>query len=112
MFFTNEPLENLDEASSENEGLMHSGQSQCYLGDKGLVSSASATVSTQELEAQGRESLLSISTNSKIPYFLLFLIFLATVYYYDLMIGLAFYLFSLYWLYWEGGRQRESVKKK
>ncbi|XP_021021502.1 protein phosphatase 1 regulatory subunit 3A [Mus caroli] len=112
MIFINDSLENVDEASSENEGLTHSGQSQCCLGDKGSVSSASPTVPTQELEAQGRESLLSISTNSKIPYFLLFLIFLATVYYYDLMIGLAFYLFSLYWLYWEGGRQRESVKKK
>ncbi|XP_032754775.1 protein phosphatase 1 regulatory subunit 3A isoform X1 [Rattus rattus] len=112
MISINEPLENLDEAGSENEGLMRSGQSQCYLGDKGSVSSASATVPTQELQAQGSESLLSISINSKIPYFLLFLIFLATVYYYDLMIGLAFYLFSLYWLYWEGGRQRESVKKK
>ncbi|XP_021047272.1 protein phosphatase 1 regulatory subunit 3A isoform X2 [Mus pahari] len=112
MILINEPLENLDEANSENEGLTRSGQSQCYLGDKGSVSSASTTVPTQELEAQGRESLLSISTNSKIPYFLLFLIFLATVYYYDLMIGLAVYLFSLYWLYWEGRRQRESVKKK
>ncbi|XP_028611762.1 protein phosphatase 1 regulatory subunit 3A isoform X2 [Grammomys surdaster] len=112
MILINESLENTDQASFENEGLMGSGQSQCYLGDKGSVSSASATVPTQELEAPGRESLLSISINSKIPYFLSFLIFLATVYYYDLMIGLAFYLFSLYWLYWEGGRQRESVKKK
>ncbi|XP_031237057.1 protein phosphatase 1 regulatory subunit 3A [Mastomys coucha] len=112
MSLINEPLENLNEASSENEGLMRSGQSQWYLSDKGSVSSASATVPAQELQAQGSESLLSVSTNSKIPYFLLFLIFLATVYYYDLMIGLAFYLFSLYWLYWEGGKQRESVKKK
>ncbi|XP_052028392.1 protein phosphatase 1 regulatory subunit 3A [Apodemus sylvaticus] len=112
MSLINKPLENLVEASSGNEGLIHSGESQCYLGDKESESSTSATVPVQELEAQGRESLLSISTNSKIPYFLLFLIFLATVYYYDLMIGLAFYLFSLYWLYWEGGRQRESVKKK
>nr|XP_034375504.1 protein phosphatase 1 regulatory subunit 3A isoform X2 [Arvicanthis niloticus] len=113
MILINKPLENLGQASSENEGLMGSGQSQRSLGDKGSVSSsASATVPIQELEAQGRESLFSIAINSKIPHFLLFLIFLATVYCYDLMIGLAFYLFSLYWLYWEEGKQRESVKKK
>lgn len=107
-----EPLEKLDKARSENEGSMPFGQSQCCLGDKVSVSSASATVPAEEIQAPGSESLLSTCINSKIPYFLLFLIFLATVYYYDLMIGLAFYLFSLYWLYWDGGRQRESVKKK
>ncbi|XP_051007871.1 protein phosphatase 1 regulatory subunit 3A [Acomys russatus] len=112
MILISEPLETLDKARLENEGLMHYGQPQCSVSDKGSVSSISGTLPAHEVQAQGRASLLSTCIDSKVPYFLLFLIFLAAVYYYDLMIGLAFYLFSLYWLYWEGGRQRESVKKK
>ncbi|XP_005081007.2 protein phosphatase 1 regulatory subunit 3A [Mesocricetus auratus] len=112
MILVSEPLENLEEAKPDVEGLIHFGQSQCYSDDKGSESPTSATLPPQEVQAQGRESLLSTYINSKVPFFLLFLIFLATIYYYDLMVGLAFYLFSLYWLYWEGGRQKESVKKK
>lgn len=107
-----EPLENLEEPRSDIEEVMCFGKSQSHSDDKGSESPASATLSDQKVQAQVTESLLSAYINSKIPYFLLFLIFLVTIYYYDLMIGLAFYIFSLYWLYWEGGRQRESVKKK
>ncbi|ERE88426.1 protein phosphatase 1 regulatory subunit 3A isoform X2 [Cricetulus griseus] len=112
IILVSEPLENLEEAKSDIEGLIHFEQSQRYLDDTGSESPPSATLPPQEAQAQGRESLLSTYVNSKLPYFLLFLIFLATIYYYDLMVGLAFYLFSLYWLYWEGGRHKESVKKK
>ncbi|KAL1787885.1 phosphatase 1 regulatory subunit 3A [Sigmodon hispidus] len=112
MILISEPLENLQEARSDTEELMCFGQSQCYSDKKISESPDSATLPTQEVQAQGQESLLSTYINSKIPYFILFLIFLATIYYYDLMIGLAFYLFSLSWLYWEGGKQSESVKKK
>ncbi|NXI22705.1 PPR3A phosphatase, partial [Sterrhoptilus dennistouni] len=48
----------------------------------------------------------------KIFYFFLFLLFAATLYHYDLMVCLALYLFSLYWLYHEGKRNKESVKKE
>ncbi|XP_039716704.1 protein phosphatase 1 regulatory subunit 3A [Pteropus medius] len=103
-----ETIENMD----KNEELINSGQSLCFSGDKESENSATANLSAQESQAQSSESLLLKYANSKIPYFLLFLIFLITIYQYDLMIGLAFYLFSLYWLSWEGGRQKESVKKK
>ncbi|XP_029089928.1 protein phosphatase 1 regulatory subunit 3A [Monodon monoceros] len=106
-----EAFENMDEARNEKEGLINSGQSLCSSGDKESESPDSDNLPAQESQAQ-RESLLSKYTNSKIPYFLLFLIFLVTIYQYDLMTGLAFYVFSLYWLCWEGGRQKESVKKK
>ncbi|XP_028345647.1 protein phosphatase 1 regulatory subunit 3A isoform X2 [Physeter macrocephalus] len=106
-----EAFENMEEARNEKEGLINSGQSLCSSGDKESESPASDSLPAQESQAQ-RESLLSKYTNSKIPYFLLFLIFLVTIYQYDLMTGLAFYVFSLYWLCWEGGRQKESVKKK
>ncbi|XP_023393724.1 protein phosphatase 1 regulatory subunit 3A [Pteropus vampyrus] len=103
-----ETIENMD----KNEELINSGQSLCFSGDKESENSATANLSAQESQAQSSESLLLKYANSKIPYFLLFLIFLITIYQYDLMIGLAFYLFSLYWLSWEGGRQKEPVKKK
>ncbi|KAM9076847.1 protein phosphatase 1 regulatory subunit 3A [Megaptera novaeangliae] len=106
-----EAFENMEEARNEKEGLINSGQSLCSSGDKESESPASDSLPAQESQAQ-RESLLSKYTNSKMPYFLLFLIFLVTIYQYDLMTGLAFYVFSLYWLCWEGGRQKESVKKK
>ncbi|NWU65616.1 PPR3A phosphatase, partial [Pterocles burchelli] len=48
----------------------------------------------------------------KIFYFFFFLLFAATLYHYDLIVCLALYLFSLYWLYCEGGRNKESVKKE
>ncbi|NXV02861.1 PPR3A phosphatase, partial [Cettia cetti] len=48
----------------------------------------------------------------KIFYFFLFLLFAATLYHYDLMVCLAIYLFSLYWLYHEGRRNKESIKKE
>ncbi|XP_030816624.1 LOW QUALITY PROTEIN: protein phosphatase 1 regulatory subunit 3A [Camarhynchus parvulus] len=48
----------------------------------------------------------------KIFYFFLFLLFAATLYHYDLMVCLALYLFSLYWLYREGRRNKESIKKE
>ncbi|NWX37940.1 PPR3A phosphatase, partial [Notiomystis cincta] len=48
----------------------------------------------------------------KIFYFFLFLLFGATLYHYGLMVCLALYLFSLYWLYHEGRRNKESIKKE
>ncbi|XP_040116083.1 protein phosphatase 1 regulatory subunit 3A isoform X2 [Oryx dammah] len=103
--------ENIEGVRHENEGLINSGQSLYSSGDKESDSPVSDSLPAQESQSQS-ESLLSKYINSKVPYFLLFLIFLVTIYQYDLMIGLAFYLFSLYWLSWEGGRQKESVKKK
>ncbi|KFO80432.1 Protein phosphatase 1 regulatory subunit 3A [Cuculus canorus] len=48
----------------------------------------------------------------KIFYFFFFLLFAATLYHYDLMVCLALYLFSLYWLYGEGRINKETVKKE
>ncbi|XP_072820747.1 protein phosphatase 1 regulatory subunit 3A isoform X2 [Vicugna pacos] len=107
-----EAFENVEEARHEDGGLINSGQSLFSPGDKASESSASDSLPAEESQAQSSESLLSKYINSKVPYFLLFLIFLVTIYQYDLMIGLAFYLFSLYWLSWDGGRQKESAKKK
>ncbi|XP_004418858.2 PREDICTED: protein phosphatase 1 regulatory subunit 3A [Ceratotherium simum simum] len=112
MILISEDFENMEEARHKNEGLINSRQSLSSSGDKQSEGSASTSLPAQGSQAQSNESLLSKYTNSRIPYFLLFLIFLITIYQYDLMIGLAFYLLSLYWLSWEGGRQKEFVKKK
>ncbi|XP_004677012.1 PREDICTED: protein phosphatase 1 regulatory subunit 3A [Condylura cristata] len=112
MILVNEASENIEEAGHENEGLITSGQSLCSSGDNVSESLSFSNLPAQESQAESSETLLSKYIHSKVSYILLFLIFLVTIYYYDLMIGLAFYLFSLYWLSWEGGRQKESVKKK
>ena len=84
-----EASENIEGVRHENEGLINSGQSLYSSGDKGSDSPASESLPAQESQSQS-ESLLSKYINSKVPYFLLFLVFLVTIYQYDLMIGLAF----------------------
>uniref|UniRef100_A0A8C3UNY7 Protein phosphatase 1 regulatory subunit 3A n=1 Tax=Catharus ustulatus TaxID=91951 RepID=A0A8C3UNY7_CATUS len=76
--------------------------------------SDSADISNQKSEALKlpSESLGLKHIAFKIFYFFLFLLFAATLYHYDLMVCLALYLFSLYWLYHEGRRNKESIKKE
>ncbi|NXQ93152.1 PPR3A phosphatase, partial [Sagittarius serpentarius] len=76
--------------------------------------SDSADISNQKSEAlkSPSESPGLKHIACKIFYFFFFLLFAATLYHYDLMVCLALYLFSLYWLYCEGGRNKESVKKE
>ncbi|XP_048196052.1 protein phosphatase 1 regulatory subunit 3A [Perognathus longimembris pacificus] len=112
MILTSESSDNMDETKNENEGFICSGQKQSTSGHSKPESSTSASPTIQANQAQSNEAPLSKYSTSKIPYFLLFLIFLVTIYHFDLMIGLAFYLISLYWLYRVGGRQKEPVKKK
>ncbi|XP_036893762.1 protein phosphatase 1 regulatory subunit 3A [Sturnira hondurensis] len=107
-----EDMGNIEDARHKNEGLLNSGQSLCFSSDKESKSSGSADLHAQECQAQSSGSLLLKYINSNISHFLLFLVFLVTIYQYDLMISLAFYLFLLYCLSWEGGRQKKSVRKK
>ncbi|NXK59386.1 PPR3A phosphatase, partial [Sylvietta virens] len=76
--------------------------------------SDSADISNQKSEEfkLSSESPGSKHIAFKIFYFFLFLLFAATLYHYDLMVCLALYLFSLYWLYHEGRRNKESIKKQ
>ncbi|XP_066406853.1 protein phosphatase 1 regulatory subunit 3A [Molothrus aeneus] len=76
--------------------------------------SDSADISNQKSEAFNlpRESPGLKHNAFKIFYFFLFLLFAATLYHYDLMVCLALYLFSLYWLCHEGRRNKESIKKE
>ncbi|XP_064512072.1 protein phosphatase 1 regulatory subunit 3A isoform X2 [Pseudopipra pipra] len=90
-------LNNLDDSQKESQ----------YISD-------SADISNQKSEALklSNESLGLKHIAFKIFCFFFFLLFSATLYHYDLMVCLALYLFSLFWLYHEGGRNKESIKKK
>ncbi|NXH16876.1 PPR3A phosphatase, partial [Bucco capensis] len=76
--------------------------------------SDSADVSNQKGEALKlpSEPLGLKHIACKIFSFFFFLLFAATLYHYDLIVCLALYLFSLYWLYCKGGGKEESVKKE
>ncbi|XP_075711152.1 protein phosphatase 1 regulatory subunit 3A [Rhinoderma darwinii] len=50
--------------------------------------------------------------SSKVFCFLMFVVFAGLMYHFDFLVCFALYLFSLYWLYWEGGRNKNLVRKK
>ncbi|NXC82349.1 PPR3A phosphatase, partial [Cercotrichas coryphoeus] len=102
---------------SQAEHLITEGKARNWLEDSQKESqhtSDSADISSQKSEALKlpSESLGLKHIAFKIFYFFLFLLFAATLYHYDLMVCLALYLFSLYWLYHEGRRNKESIKKE
>uniref|UniRef100_A0A8C8EE91 Protein phosphatase 1 regulatory subunit 3A n=1 Tax=Otus sunia TaxID=257818 RepID=A0A8C8EE91_9STRI len=110
------PTEEAGETGSQSDHLITEGKTLNWLDGSQKESqhiSDSADISNQKSEAHKLPSespgLKHIAC--KIFYFFIFLLFAATLYHYDLMICLALYLFSLYWLYCEGGRNKESVKK-
>ncbi|NWY92979.1 PPR3A phosphatase, partial [Loxia curvirostra] len=114
----------ISKSTKENEGtdspadhLIRGGKTLNWLDDSQKESqhvSDSADISDQKSEA------LKLPSESpglkhiafKIFYFFLFLLFAATLYHYDLMVCLALYLFSLCWLYHEGRRNKECIKKE
>ncbi|KAM8979250.1 protein phosphatase 1 regulatory subunit 3A [Sarcophilus harrisii] len=108
MILISEPVEEIEETSCETAELINYGQELASPGFKPGNRSDSSNLPVQDNQTLATESKYS----SKISYFLLFILFLLTTYYFDLMISLVFYLFSLYWLSWEGGRPQEPVKKK
>ncbi|NWT10578.1 PPR3A phosphatase, partial [Vireo altiloquus] len=102
---------------SQSDHLITEEKTQIWLDDSKKESqhtSESADISNQKSEA------LKLPSESpglkhmafKIFYFFLFLLFAGTLYHCDLMVCLALYLFSLYWLYHEERRNKESVKKQ
>ncbi|XP_056425344.1 protein phosphatase 1 regulatory subunit 3A [Hyla sarda] len=50
--------------------------------------------------------------SSKVLCFLMFVVFAGLMYHFDFLVCFGLYLFSLYWLYWEGGRNKNPVKKE
>ncbi|XP_073508051.1 protein phosphatase 1 regulatory subunit 3A [Phyllobates terribilis] len=50
--------------------------------------------------------------SSKVFCFIMFVVFAGLMYHFDFLVCFALYLFSLYWLYWEGGRNKNHVRKE
>ncbi|XP_069707284.1 protein phosphatase 1 regulatory subunit 3A [Phaenicophaeus curvirostris] len=111
------PTEEVGGTGSPSDHSISEGNKLNWLDDSQKESqhiSDSADISNQKSEA------LKLPSESpglnyiacKIFYFFFFLLFAATLYHYDLMVCLALYLFSLYWLYGEGRRNKETVKKE
>ncbi|XP_040267107.1 protein phosphatase 1 regulatory subunit 3A [Bufo bufo] len=50
--------------------------------------------------------------SSKVFCFIMFVVFAGLMYHFDFLVCFALYLFSLYWLYWEGGRNKNPVRKE
>nr|XP_060633647.1 protein phosphatase 1 regulatory subunit 3A [Anolis sagrei ordinatus] len=105
-----EPTEEREETSSESEGILPEDikqQTESPVFDHGVISGQQSEASSLLLE-----SLILKHIGYKILYFLLFVVFCVTLYHYDFIVCFALYLFSLYWLYCEGGKNKESVKKE
>ncbi|KAM6293429.1 protein phosphatase 1 regulatory subunit 3A [Porphyrio hochstetteri] len=111
------PAEEVGGTGSQFDHLITEGKNLNWLDEaqkKSQHTSDFADISNQKSEAlkSPGESPGLKNISSKIFYFFFFLLFAATLYHYDLMVCLALYLFSLYWLYCEGGRNKEAVKKE
>lgn len=117
MILISEPIEEVEERASQSEGLITEGKILNWHDGsqhgRQLVSD-SADISDQKNEAHSlsSESLVLKRISHRIFFFLFFVVFVVTLCHYDLTICFALYLFSLYWLYWAGGRRKESVKKE
>ncbi|NXT82283.1 PPR3A phosphatase, partial [Zapornia atra] len=111
------PAEEVGGTGSQFDHLIIEGKNLNLLDEaqkKSQHTSDFADISNQKSEAlkSPGESPGLKNISCKIFYFFFFLLFAATLYHYDLMVCLALYLFSLYWLYYEGGRNTEAVKKE
>ncbi|NXX48586.1 PPR3A phosphatase, partial [Tricholaema leucomelas] len=111
------PSEEVGGTGSQSHCLIAEGKTLNWLDDSQKESqhiSDSADISNRKSEVLKLPSESSSLKHvvCKIFYFLFFILFAATLYHYDFMVCLALYLFSLYWLYCKGGRNKESVKKE
>ncbi|NXJ85320.1 PPR3A phosphatase, partial [Trogon melanurus] len=111
------PTEEVGGTGSQSSRLITEGKTLNWLDDsqkEGQHISDSVGISNQKsetLKLTGESPGLK-HIACKALYFFFFLLLAATLYHYDLMVCLALYVFSLYWLYWEGRRNKEPVKKE
>ncbi|KAM8972059.1 protein phosphatase 1 regulatory subunit 3A [Pelodytes ibericus] len=103
--FISEPDEQVDIQNSQTE-------EHCKLGEKYLYDNDEETLSEQAFDNMSTDPLSIRHVSSKVFCFLMFIVFAGLMYHYDFLVCFALYLFSLYWLYWEGDRSRRSVKKQ
>ncbi|CAI5785414.1 protein phosphatase 1 regulatory subunit 3A [Podarcis lilfordi] len=105
-----EPLEEREERISESEGLIT--EETLNTDHQSVFGHTAISGQQSEVHSLPPECLVLKHIGYKILYFLLFVVFCVTLYHYDLIVCFALYFFSLYWLYCEGRRDEESVKKE
>ncbi|XP_069832308.1 protein phosphatase 1 regulatory subunit 3A [Dendropsophus ebraccatus] len=66
----------------------------------------------QQTSANVTEPINMGHISSKVFCFIMFVVFAGLMYHFDFLVCFALYLFSLYWLYWEGGRNKNPVRKE
>ncbi|XP_058046703.1 protein phosphatase 1 regulatory subunit 3A isoform X4 [Ahaetulla prasina] len=108
-----EPAEKTEKTSLDSEGLITEKKMNIVRRDKQAFFGHTG-VSGQQNEAYNSpaECLVLKHIAYKILYFLLFIVFCVTLYHYDLIVCFALYLFSLCWLYCDGRRNKNSIKKE
>ncbi|XP_039221275.1 protein phosphatase 1 regulatory subunit 3A-like isoform X3 [Crotalus tigris] len=108
-----EPIEERKETSLDSKGLITEKKMNIVRHDKQAFFDHTG-ISGQQNEAYNSpaEYLVLKHIAYKILYFLLFIVFCVTLYHYDLIVCFALYLFSLYWLYCDGRRNKNSIKKE
>uniref|UniRef100_A0A2D4IJN5 Uncharacterized protein n=1 Tax=Micrurus lemniscatus lemniscatus TaxID=129467 RepID=A0A2D4IJN5_MICLE len=108
-----ESTEEREETSLASEGLITEKKMNIVRHDKQAFFDHTG-ISSQKNEAYNSpaECLVLKRIAYKIFYFLLFIVFCVTLYHYDLIICFALYLFSLCWLYCDGRRSKNSIKKE
>ncbi|NWY23241.1 PPR3A phosphatase, partial [Pheucticus melanocephalus] len=104
---TDSPADHLTTGGKTLYGLDDSQKESQHASDSADISNQKSEAFKLPSESPGLKHIAF-----KIFYFFLFLLFAATLYHYDLMVCLALYLFSLYWLYHEGRKNKESIKKE
>ncbi|XP_019370095.1 PREDICTED: protein phosphatase 1 regulatory subunit 3A [Gavialis gangeticus] len=117
MILISEPIEEVEETASQSEGLITEGKilnwhDGSQHGRQHVSDSADICDQKNEAHSLPSESLVLKRISHRIFFFLFFVVFVVTLCHYDLTVCFALYLFSLYWLYWAGGRCKESVKKE
>ncbi|XP_041072221.1 uncharacterized protein ppp1r3ab [Carcharodon carcharias] len=97
-----------------SEGLESEECNEKILENEQAIEAYDSNVKCEELWLQGEpfaDAITLKNTVWKVCYFILFIVFLVTVYHYDFIGCFALYVFSLYWLYCEGETSSDSVKK-
>ncbi|OCT87386.1 hypothetical protein XELAEV_18021086mg [Xenopus laevis] len=95
-----------DEKKSEPEDIK-----QCYYYSKTNHQAQTSDHGTEDVSISS-DPLNFSKTSSKVICSVMFVVFSGLMYHYDFLVCFALYLFSLYWLYWEGDGNKKSVRKE
>ncbi|XP_053572690.1 protein phosphatase 1 regulatory subunit 3A [Bombina bombina] len=101
-----EPDDEMDATFLETDVLLskhskHGEINQCYY--NGADQESDSNIKAEPLDVN--------NVSSKVFCVIMFVVFAGLMYHYDFLVCFALYLFSLYWLYWEGDRDSKPIRK-